>query len=151
MLTAYQLGLLPAPMVDLWDEFTQSVIDDIARRLSNLDMTETAAWQMQRLTEAGMVYEDILEQLSRMTGKSETLLRSLFQQAGVKAMRFDDRVYRMAGLNPLPLNLSPAMSQVLAAGLSRTNGIMRNMTMTTAMTGQEAFVQVADVAYMQVP
>ena len=150
MLTAYQLDLLPAPMVDLWDEFTQSVINDIARRLVKVDMTETAAWQMQRLTESGMVYEDILEQLSQMTGKSEILLRSLFKQAGVKSMRFDDSVYRMAGLNPLPLNLSPAMSQVLAAGLSKTQGVMRNLTMTTAMTGQEAFISAADVAYMQV-
>ena len=150
MLTAYQLDLLPAPMVDLWDEFTQSVLNDIARRLSKLDMTETAAWQTQRLTESGMVYEDILEQLSQMTGKSETLLRSLFRQAGVKSMRFDDSVYRMAGLNPLPLNLSPAMVSTLAAGLSKTQGVMRNLTRTTAMTGQEAFVQAADVAYMQV-
>jgi len=69
MLTAYQLDLLPAPMVDLWDEFTQSVLNDIARRLSKLDMTATAAWQMQRLTESGMVYEYILDQLSQMTGK----------------------------------------------------------------------------------
>jgi len=150
MLTAYQLDLLPAPMVDLWDEFTQSVINDIARRLSNLDMTETAAWQMNRLQQSGMVYEDILEQLSRMTGKSEATLRALFQKAGVKAMRFDDSVYRMAGLNPLPLNLSPAMVSTLAAGLSKTQGVMRNLTMTTAMTGQEAFIQAADVAYMQV-
>jgi hypothetical protein len=150
MLTAYQLDVLPAPMVDLWDEYTTSVINDIARRLVDVDMTSTAAWQMQRLTESGMVYEDILEQLAQMTGKSEAILRDLFRQAGVKAMRFDDNVYRMAGLNPLPLNLSPAMINTLAAGLSKTQGIMHNLTMTTAMTGQEAFVSATDVAYMQI-
>jgi hypothetical protein len=137
-------------MVDLWDEFTQSVLNDIARRLSKLDMTATAAWQMQRLTESGMVYEYILDQLSQMTGKSESLLRSLFKQAGVKAMRFDDSVYIKAGLDVLPFNLSPAMASTMAAGLSKTQGVMRNLTMTTAMTGQEAFVQAADIAYMQV-
>jgi hypothetical protein len=150
MLTAYQLDTLSAPMVDLWDEFTTSVINDIARRLSKLDMTTTAAWEMQRLTESGMVYEDILAELSKMTGRSESVLRDLFNQAGVKAMRFDDSVYRAAGLTPLPLNLSMAMSHVLAAGLSKTQGIMHNLTMTTAITGQDAFVNAADIAYMQV-
>jgi predicted transcriptional regulator len=150
MLTAFQLDKLPAPMVELWDEYTTSVINDIARRLSKLDMTATAAWQMQRLSESGMVYEDILEQLSRMTGKSEATLRELFKQAGIKAMRFDDSIYRKAGLEPMPLNLSPSMAETLAAGLSKTNGVMRNLTLTTAMTGQEAFVQAADLAYMQV-
>jgi hypothetical protein len=149
LLTAYQLDILSAPMVELWDEYTTSVINDIARRLGKLAI-ESAAWQVQRLTESSMVYNDILAELSRMTGKSEAVLRDLFKQAGVKSMRFDDSVYRRAGLDPLPLNLSPAMAQTLAAGLRKTGGVMRNLTMTTAMTGQEAFISAADIAYMQV-
>jgi hypothetical protein len=137
-------------MIDLWEEFTQSVINDIARRLSGLDMTATAAWQMQRLSESGMVFEEILYQLARITGRSETELAILFQKAGVRSLHFDDSVYRKAGLEPLPLNLSPAMANTLAAGLQKTAGIMRNLTMTTALSGQEAFINAADVAYMQV-
>lgn len=150
MLTAFQLDLLPAPMVDFWDDYTQSVINDIARRLAGMDMTSTAAWQMQRLSESGMLYEDILDQLATMTGKSEATLRELFTKAGVKSMVFDDSVYRKAGLEPLPLNLSPAMANTLAAGLRKTNGVLQNLTRTTAITGQQAFENAADVAYMQV-
>jgi hypothetical protein len=131
----------------------QSVINDIARRLATSapDMARpTAAWQMQRLTESGKVYENALEELSKLTGKSEATLRAMFEAAGVKAMRFDDRVYKMAGLEPLPLNLSPAMAQVLAIGLQKTNQIMRNLTLTTANAGQQAFLNAADLAYMQV-
>jgi hypothetical protein len=65
-------------------------------------------------------------------------------------MRFDDSIYQAAGLNPLPLNLSPAMAQVLAAGLRKTNGLIRNLTMTTAINAQHSFIQAADLAYMQV-
>lgn len=150
MLTAEQLDEVPDPILDLFHEFENSVIQDIARRLATMDITETAAWQVQRLSESGMLYDDILARISQLTGKSEAVLRDLFEKAGVTAMAFDDAVYKAAGLNPLPLNLSPAMAQVLAGGLRKTKNTMHNLTMTTALKGQEAFVDAADLAYMQV-
>lgn len=151
MLTARQLDLLPESVLDLYRRYEQSVLDDIARRLAGLDFARpTAAWQAQRLSESGALYDDILKRLSEMTGKSETVLRQMFQQAGVRAMKFDDSVYRAAGLDPLPLNLSPAMAQVLASGLRRTNGQLTNLTRTTALHARQAFERAADLAYMQI-
>lgn len=151
MLTAAQLDVLPEPLIALYDEYMQSVINDIARRLAGLDYARpTAAWQMQRLTESGKVYERALEELAALTGKSEDTLRQMFNAAGVKALRFDDSIYRAAGLDPLPLNLSPAMARVLRAGLERTGGVLRNLTRSTALTGQEAFLHAADLAYLQI-
>jgi len=150
MLTSDQLDSLVDPILALYTEYENSIINDIARRLAKITMTDTAAWQMQRLIESGLVYENALEELSKLTGKSETELRSLFENAGVKALKFDDAIYRAAGLKPLPLNLSPAMIQVLATGLQKTRGIMQNMTMTTAISGQQIFIDAADLAYMQV-
>lgn len=138
------------PVVALYEEYTQSVINDIARRLAKMPMTETAAWQMQRLTESGLVYETAIEELARITGRSQRELREAFQAAGVKSLSFDDGIYRAAGLDPLPLNLSPAMTRVLSAGLSKTQGVISNLTMTTATSGQTVFIQAADLAYMQV-
>jgi hypothetical protein len=150
MLTVDQLDVLPNPIVELYRDYEDSVIMDIARRLGKMPMTATAAWQMQRLTQSGLVYENALEELAKLTGKSEQELRALFAKAGVKAIKFDDSVYIKAGLNPLPLSLSPAMVDVLAAGLRKTNAVMRNMTMTTAISGQNTFINAADLAYMQV-
>jgi hypothetical protein len=152
MLTAGYLDVLPDPILSLYDEYAQSVINDMAKRLAKgtAKELEAAAWQMQRLSESGKVYEHAIEELAKMTGKSEAVLRDLFEKAGVKAMKFDDAVYKAAGLDPLPLNLSPAMSQVLAAGLQKTGGIMRNLTQTTALTSQEAFIHAADLAYVQI-
>ncbi len=150
MLLAEEFDALVDPIVALYDEYTQSVINDIARRLAGMDMTATAAWQMQRLTESGLVYENALDELARVTGRSKRVLRDAFEKAGVQSMAFDDAIYREAGLNPLPLNLSPAMARVLAAGLNKTQGIISNLTMTTASSGQDAFIRAADLAYMQV-
>ena len=149
MLTANDLDILPAPILELYEKYSQSVINDIARRIGNLDYA-SAAWQMQRLSESGALYEAILEQISELTGVTEAELKKVFDKAGVKAVAFDNAIYKAAGIQTLPLNLSPQMLQVLAAGLNRTNGTLRNITMTTALTGQNAFIEATDLAYQQV-
>jgi hypothetical protein len=149
MLTSDQLDALTGPIVSLYQDYEDSVIMDIARRLGKMSLA-SAAWQMQRLTESGMVYEEALKELSKITGQSVEVLRQTFTKAGVKAMKFDDSIYRKVGLEPLPLNLSPAMARALASGLEKTGGVIRNLTMTTAISGQQAFESAADLAYMQV-
>lgn len=151
MLTADYLDSLPDSILELYEEFQQSVIDDIVRRLVKMGSpTATAAWQMQRLSEAGFVYEDIIKKIAAITGQSEKELIRLFSEAGVKATTFDNAIYKAAGLDPTPLNLSPMMYRVLVAGINKTAGSMRNLTLTTAISGQEAFIKAADQAYMQV-
>jgi hypothetical protein len=149
MLKADYLDTLPDSILDIYERYNQSVINDIARRLSNLNFA-SAAWQVQRLNESSMLYKSILEKLAILTGKSEKELRAIFKKAGVKAMRFDDSIYKVAGLEPLPLNMSPAMTAVLKAGLERTNNLLNNIVRTTALEGQNLFIEAADLAYMQV-
>lgn len=151
MLTAHQLDALTDPISELYERYQVTVLNDIARRLAKMGrVTSAAAWQMQRLTESGALYEFALAEIARLTGMSEAVLREAFRKGGVQAMRFDDAIYRAAGLDPLPLNLSPAMAEVLASGLRRTNGLLTNLTRTTALYGQQAFERAADLAYMQI-
>jgi Phage minor capsid protein 2 len=150
MLTAAQFDELSVPIVNLYNDFADTVILDIARRLIKIgNPTATAAWQLNRLQQAGMLYQDIIRELSKMTGQSEAVLRQTFEQAGVTAMRFDDAIYKAAGLKPLPLNFSPQMLNVLRAGLEKTGGVLRNLTMTTAQASQTQFLQALDLAYTQ--
>jgi hypothetical protein len=151
MLSADYLNVLGDDLVSMYADYELSVITDIARRLAKMGtVTSTAAWQAQRLTESGMLYESVVKELSKITGKSETELRRLFKDAGVRAIRYDDKIYKAAGLNPPPFNLSPAMTRVLMAGLQKTGGVINNMTMTTALDAQQKFINAADLAYMQV-
>ena len=145
-----EIDSLADPILELYERYIQSVLNDIARRLAKMDMTSAAAWQMQRLIESGQTYDQALAELAKITGRSDTELRKLFEAAGVKSIQFDDMIYKRVGLKPLPLNLSPAMAQVLAAGLRKTQGVVRNLTMTTAIAAQNAFIDAADLAYLQV-
>lgn len=149
MLTAAQLDALTVPMVELFHEYETSVIVDVARRLGNMDFA-SAAWQVQRLSESGALYKDILKKLSLLTGKSERTLAEIFKRAGVRAIDFDDKIYKAAGLTPPPLNLSPAMLHALIAGLDKTKGVLNNLTMSTALSAQQSFIQAADLAYLQI-
>jgi hypothetical protein len=117
MLTADRLDALTDSISAIYEEYQQSVINDISRRLGKLKF-DSAAWQMQRLTESGLTYQNAVKELAKVTNKSEKELRRIFEKAGVTAMEFDDSIYKAAGLNPLPLNLSPAMARVLSAGLA---------------------------------
>jgi hypothetical protein len=149
MLSFDQLNVLSDPIVDLFEKFAQVVINDIARRLAKMAYS-SAAWQIQRLNEAGMLYQFTLDELVKLTGKTEPVLRRIFMDAGVSTLKFDDAIYQAAGLNPLPLNLSPAMVDVLKIGLQKTDGHMRNLTQTTAMSAQNVFEDAADMAYMEI-
>lgn len=150
MLTAEQYDALIEPVMRLYREYEDSVINDIARRLAKAPMTSSAAWQAQRLSESGMLFEEILERLVPLTGRTKAALRQQFEAAGVKALNFDKSIYRAAGLPDIPLNLSPAMLKILQDGIAHTNAEMYNLISTTAQTGQEAFVNAADNAFMQV-
>lgn len=140
-------------IVALYERFSQTVINDIARRLATVDFmsaTATSAWQAQRLTESGKLYNWIIAELAKITPISRRTLRKILNDAGVEAMRFDDEIYRAAGLRPLPLNLSPAMTNVLSANLAKTSGAIENLTMTTAADGYRLFVETGDLIHLQI-
>lgn len=149
MLTSDQFDALTEPIMSLYADYETSVIMDIARRLKKLAL-DSAAWQVQRLIESGALYKDVLRKLAQLTGQSEAQIAEILRKAGVRAIRFDDSIYKQAGLEPIPLNLSPAMLDVLKAAFAKTNGVANNLTQTTAIAAQESFIRAADLAHQQV-
>ena len=150
MLTFDYLDTLAYVILPLYYEYERRVINSIVRRLANVELSSAATWQLQRLIESGAVYEDVLSELSRLTGKSEKTLRQIFSKAGIKATQFDDSIYRAAGLSPKPLNMSPAMADILNIGFQKTNGLLTNLTATTAFSAQNSFIDALDRAYFEV-
>jgi len=149
-LTAQQLDELTEPLEALFERFYQSVIEDMARRLARIDMSNATAYQAWRLRESGLLYDELLARLSKLTGLTTRELRRAFERYGVRFTEKDEAIYRKAGLDPVPLRQSPAMMNALEAGLRKTGMAANNLTMTTAVTTQQAFIDAADLAYMQV-
>ena len=138
-------------IVELYEELNTSIIEDIVRRINRMGyISESSVRQAEILQQSGMLFDDIMKQVASSIGKREETLKNLFIEAGTKTLTYDDAIYRAAGLNPPPLNQSPSMLQILNATLVKTNRILNNLTLTSAVQSQRAFIDAVDLAYMQV-
>lgn len=137
-------------LVELYSELDNAIISDITRRLlKNGEMTETAVWQAKQLQEAGMVYEDILAEVSARSGRSQNEIKRIFEEAGVTATRNDNVFAKAAGFKEIR-TFSKAALQTLNAGYVKCAGDMSNLTLTTANTSQQLYISAVNNAYMQI-
>ena len=153
MLSPVYLSSCTDDILKLYEELNDAVVRDVVRRLVNLDfdVSQSAVWQMERIQEIGFrTYEDTISEIARITGKSEKELKKLFEDAGTETMRYDNSVYKKAGLSPLSLAQSPAMLQILTAGYRKCKGELKNLTLTTANMSQSLFINACNKAYMKV-
>ena len=143
MLTPDQLDALPRRFVQLWQQVEDDILQDIARRMKSLGeldpLTPTAIWQAWRLAETRAVRSNTVATLARYTGKSRAEIKRLLETAGAQTLAADDAVYAAAGLDPPPVNQSPALLNLLNAGYRQTCGTWQNLTATTANTVTGAF------------
>lgn len=138
-------------ILELYSQLDRTVLRDIVRRLIKTGgITESAVWQAQRLQDSGMLLEDIIREVAKMSNSSDAQVKSLFEDAGIEAMKYDFAIYEAAGLSPIPIKQAPAAAAVLQAGMQKTAGHLRNLTMTTATTAQQAFIQASTLSEMQV-
>lgn len=151
MLSPEYLQSMSDDIVALYEELNQSAIKCIAKRLVKTEyISDASAWQIKQIQQSGAIYNEIIDELSKISGKSKKELRKLFKEASVKSLSYDDEIYKQAGLNPIPLQQSPSMLAVLEAGIIKTDGIISNLTKTTANGGQVAYINATNDAYMKV-
>ncbi|WP_291220915.1 phage minor capsid protein [Gemmiger sp.] len=138
MLTPDQLEALPRRFVQLWQQVEDDILQDIARRIKTLDeldpLPPTAIWQAWRLAETRAVRSSAVATLAKYTSKSRAEIKRLLEAAGAQTLAADDAVYTAAGLDPPPVNQSPALLNLLNAGYRQTCGTWQNLTATTANT-----------------
>lgn len=151
MLTPGYLQTVPDPLIELYGEAEAAILEDMARRINGYDMFIPAAQhQMRMLEEMGALREEIMGQLSRLTGKSTKELERIMRDAGMRAVKADDMIYKAAGLAPSPLSASKELQRALATGLKQTRGLFTNLTRTTALAAGKQFEKALDLAYMEV-
>ena len=150
MLTPDYLQRLPDSVVELYAQAEADILADMARRINGFDLfIPSAQYQMERLEEMGALRRDIISKLSGLTDKSRKEIAAIMQEAGVETLSADEKIYQAAGLVGKS-ELSPAVQEVLNAGLQKTGGLFRNLTKTTANTATQQFENALDRAYLQV-
>lgn len=128
------------------------IIERILRRLERGDdyiLTALDKWQIETLQEAGFLLEDIQKEIAKATDKMVVEIAESMEDAGVKALEYDDKIYRDAGLNPEPLTQSPHLVRILQRDYEKTVGEWTNFTGTTADSVQQTYIKLCDTAYHQ--
>lgn len=151
MLTPEYLQGLPDVMLELYAQAEGRILADMARRLAAYNCWIPAAEHQKRILQAaGRSQEEILTELSAISGKATSELRRMMQEAGETTLRSDAAVYTAAGLTPPKIETSAALKRILNAGYRSTLGTMQNLTQTTAKTGSRQFERALDRVWLEV-
>lgn len=151
MLTPEYYNYCADDIIDLYSRLDEAITRDIARRIVKAGyITKTARWQIAVEREAGLLYDDIISKVAEYSEASKTAVKAIFEDAGITSKDFDDGIYKSAGKTPIPLKSSPAMMQILTAGIVKTNGLISNLTKTIALPYQTAFINACALAEMEV-
>ena len=137
----------------LHNDIVAKIVDRITLRLDRGDnyiLTAQDKWQIQVLQESGMLLEDIQKIIAKSTGLMQKEIASAMEEAGVKAIEYDNAIYEAAGLSPEPLEQSPHLIRLMQRTYEATNGEWINFTRTIATATQQAFIKACDEAYMKV-
>lgn len=152
MLTPDYLKNVADDAINIYSKLEDSIIKDVVRRLKNTDfeMTESARFQIRIAQESGLLYDDIIEKAAKYSGVSEKIVKKTFENSAIEALKYDDKIYKKQGLNPIPIKQQTTILNLLKNTLNKTNGSLYNLTLTTANTSQEKFIEVCNDAYMQI-
>lgn len=150
MLTPSQYDHLCDQLAELYAQLDESIIEDMTRRMMRMDYASDATkWQVQQLQESGMLFQDVLSEIAGRSGQTSEHVKRLFESAGIQSIRNDNVRYREANIYT-HRTMSDAALQVLNAGYLKCQGNLSNLTLTTAVSAQQSFIQASNLAYMQV-
>ena len=135
----------------IYNNLELQIIEEIATRIANFGYANTVVINDLRIAqEMGYLYEDIIRLVAEYNNTTVEEVNKIFYEAGEKSLKFDDKIYKEAGLQPLPLKQSESIKQVMNAAILRTAGNLQNLCMTTANTAQTQFYNSINMAYMEV-
>lgn len=138
-------------LIGLYDAFEDSVIEDMARRIVKTGrMTDSAKWQSLQIQHSGMIMDDVIEKISAVSGYSQDEVRQMFNDAGAECIRSESVYVKGAGEKIIYLADSGPMKRLLDENIQLMNREIRNLTGTTAVTSQMAYINATNIAYMQV-
>lgn len=137
----------------LHDYIIQQIIRRIMLRIGRGEeylLTSSDAWRIKTLQESGYLLDDITVEISKQTKRQKKEIKAAMEEAGVKALDADHKVYQAAGLSPEPLTQSPALIRLMERNMLATVNEWTNFTRTTAQAAQALYINECDLAYNKV-
>ncbi len=135
----------------IYNNLELQIIEEIVTRIARVGYANTVVINDLRIAqEIGYLYEDIIKLVAEYNNTTIEEVNRIFYEAGEKSLKFDDKIYKEAGLQPLPLKQNESIKQIMNATILRTSNNLQNLAMTTANTAQTQFINAMNNAYMYV-
>ena len=112
--------------------------------------TSADRWQIEIMQDSGALLEDIIPEIAKYTKREQKEIKAAMEEAGIKAVEQDDKIYEAAGLSPVPLLESPQLIRLMQRNYDATLGEWDNYTRTIADAAQRLFINSCDTAYHKV-
>lgn len=155
MLSPEFLGSVPQELVDIYEELSDWVVRDIARRIAKVgEATSTAEIQRVMMQQLGSATGDINKEIAEVLKVSEQTVEELFRGSTQIATDNQAELFESAGIKPNTKRLE----QITNAAIKTANGDFLNMTKTLGVpmnNGQfslltDSYRQALSFAQMQV-
>ena len=147
MLSPRYLEGISDELVEIYAQLETDILQDMARRVARLGkVTEATKWQAQLLAETGALKKRVYALLKKYDPAIQKEIKSIYNDALIKNARADNRIFTAA----LGHGVSDINAQVMLASIKKTLSDLSRLTITTAYTTEQQFVQQANDAYMKV-
>ena len=134
----------------LHNEIIRRVVSRIMARIGRGDsflLSTADKYQLELLEDAGYLASDVQEEIAKRTKLQLREIQLAYEDAGVKAIEYDNAIYEAAGLQPEVLDKSPHLIRLLQSGYESTAATWNNLCHTIADRAQQTFIQECDRAY----
>ena len=154
MLSPEFLLHISEPAEEIAEQLHQDILNRIIERImirlgrgEDYILSAVDKWQIEVLEDAGYLLEDIQREIAKRTKLQQTEIAEAMEDAGVRALSYDDAIYKAAGLSPVPLTQSPYLMRLMQSNYERTIHTWDNFTRTFAEASQREFINVCDRAF----
>ncbi len=86
----------------LHSDIVKRIVNRIMLRIGRGEdylLTATDKWAIENLQQAGYLLEDIQKDIAKATKLQQTEIAEAMEDAGVKALDYDDKIYQSVGLS----------------------------------------------------
>lgn len=138
-------------MLEMFRELEMFLLEDVSKRLLKAGkMSGTADRNIWKTMQLGVQQEEILKQLSALTGKTTKELRDLLEDAVMTSWKSDRAILEKMGVAAVSPLENPEFMRVINAQLKKSKGELYNLTRSTMRQAQKDLIQLLDQADMRV-
>lgn len=131
MLTPEQLQNLPQELTDLYDQLSEFILRDIARRIAKgAQITDTAEYQLYRARSLGLSTDEIAAKIAEINGSSAAEVNRLIREAAAQSDEFDRKMLGADKGAAVPLEDNRQLQKLISAQIAETAGKCENLTNT---------------------